>query len=229
MTEEHEEKNLEAGNSPTVKIAKAGTPDLIVDFGEAGLDKLLKDIQGNTIGQLPVVKTVYTLVKAAFAIKDYLFQKKLFRFIAGFKDADEFLKEKIEQALPDQQDKQEMGEHLVLALQRFDQMTKADALCKLFIARISSAITHKEFLQYTVALDRMDINDLDTLRAFYDSGSVIKDHNDVLRSFAFIKLVSVDYSGRPESGQLYPRSGGGGERFIKNRFGEKFVEALRAL
>jgi hypothetical protein len=229
MINEADEKNIESTNSPTKKVAESGMADLAVDISEVGFDRLLKDIQGDTIGQIPFVKAVYSLAKAGYAIKDFFFRKKLLRFVAGFRDADKFVKEKIEQALPEQQDKQEMGEHLIVALQRFDQITKADALCKLFLARINGEVTHREFLQYTLVLDRIDFNDLDILKTFYESGHANKEQNDVLRSFAFTKIVSVDYSGRPEVGKIYPRSGGGDEKFIRNGFGEKFMKALGLL
>lgn len=227
MANESDEKNIEAAKSPAKKMAESGMADLAVDINEVGLDSLLKGIQNDIIGQLPLLKTVYALAKASYTIKDYFFQKKLIRFIAGFKDTDEFFKEKIEQALPNRQDRQEMGERLIVALQRFEQITKSDALCKLFRAYINKEITHREFLQYTLVLDRIDFDDLETLKAFYESGRIDKELNDVLRSFAFTKLVSVDYSGRPEFGKMFPRSGGGDEKFIRNGFGEKFIKALR--
>ncbi len=226
MANESDEK-IEATESPAKRIAESGMADLAVDLSEVGLDRLLKDFQNDTLGQIPILKTVYALAKVSYAIKDFFFKKKLLRFITGFQDAHEFLREKIEQALPDRKDKQEMGEHLIIALQRFDQITKAEALCKLFLACINGEITRQELLKYTRVLDKIDFDDLDILKAFYQSGQADKEASDVLRSFAFTKLVSVDYSGVPEVGQLFPRSGGGGEKFIRTESGEKFMKALR--
>jgi hypothetical protein len=229
MNRKNHKKVFYSGDSLLKNVSESGTTDLAVDISEIELDKLLENMQNEAVGQIPIVKTVYAIAKAGYAVHDFFFKKKLIKFIAGFKDADVYLKQKIEKVLPNPNDKQEMGEHLIVALQRFDQITKADALCKLFLARINGIITHREFQQLTLALDRMDFTDVDVLKQFYSGSISGKEQQDILRSFAFTKLVSVDYSGRPEHGQLYPRSGGGDEKFLKNSLGQKFVKALELL
>lgn len=226
MNNMQDNEYTESSNSLAKDVAESGMLDLAVDISEIGLDKLFENTQNEIIGQIPVLQTIQAIVKAGYVVNDFFFKRKLMKFIAGFKEADADLKEKIEAALPNQHDKNEMGEHLIIALQRFEQITKADALCKLFLARINAIISQREFKQLTFALDKLDFNDIDIFKQFYNGSILGKEQNDVLRTFVFVKLVSVDYSGRPESGQIYPRSGGGDEKFLKNSLGEKFVTAL---
>lgn len=204
-------------------MVESGSLDLVADIGDIALDKKIQDA---IIDEIPIFKIVYGLVKIGSTINDFLFKKKLDRFLLGFKESDTSLKQKIEAALPNRHDRDEMGEKLLMALERFDQITKADALCKLFLARINGITSDHEFQKLTSALGRIDFNDVDILKQFYSGNISGNEHRDVLRSFVFVQLVSVDYSGRPEEGQIFPRSGGGDEKFTKNALGEKFVTAL---
>lgn len=210
-------------NSLKKAIVESGSLDLVADIGDIALDK---NIQDAIIHEIPIFKIAYSLVKIGSTFQDFLFKKKLDRFLLGFKEADTSLKQKIEAALPNLHDRNEMGEQLLMALERFDQITKADALCKLFLARINGIISVHEFQKLTSALVRIDFNDVDILKQFYSGKISGNEHRDVLRSFVFVQLVSVDYSGTPEEGQIFPRSGGSDEKFTKNALGEKFVTAL---
>lgn len=204
-------------------IVESGSLDLVADIGDIALDKNIHDA---IIAEIPFFKIAYGLVKIGSTVNDFIFKKKLDRFLLGFREADTSLKHKIEAALPNRHDRDEMGQQLLMALQLFDQATKADALCKLFLARINGIISDREFQKLTFALGRIDFNDVDILKQFYSGNISGNEQRDVLRSFAFVQLVSVDYSGIPEVGQIFPRSGGGDEKFTKNSLGEKFVNAL---
>jgi hypothetical protein len=221
----------EADTQTTISDAleKTGVYDTVADLEEIGIDFVLQSHQLKIIEEVPILKTIISTIKAGYAIKDYFFAKKLYLFISGLKEYDDKLKEKVEFALLSNKDRSEMAAHLLFTLQRFDQITKADALCKLFIARINGIIAHDDYLRYSRIVDKIEMEDLEILKVFYTSEDLKIDNSDILRSFVVFKLLSVDYSGRPTSGQLFPRSGGGGERFLKNAFGETFLKALRLL
>src|SRR5262245_39953805 len=125
-----------ATESLPVDMTEAGLTDLASDIGEIGMDRLLGDLQATVVKEVPVIKTIYNLVKAGYAVHDHFFMKKLLRFLNGVKRYDDILHDKIAAALPDAKSRGEMAEHLLYALQRFDQLTKAEALCRLFLARI---------------------------------------------------------------------------------------------
>lgn len=225
MKDENERTDLSESLART--IADAGLRDAVLDVAEAGMDQLLRHLQDEVINHIPVLKVIYSFVKTGIAVRDYLFLKKLFKFLAGLREMDEEMKERISRVLSDEKERIELSEQLLVSLERFEQVSKAEMLFRLFAARVRGELSHIEFMRLAHALDRIDYFDLDLLKKFYGTESFEEMEHDAMRSFAFVKLVSVDYSGALQGGgQMWPRAGGGGERFLRNDFGLKFTTAI---
>jgi hypothetical protein len=117
-------------------ISESGVRDSLTDIFEVGFDQLFKNFQDQTLSQIPIIKSFYSLGKAGFAVRDYIFTKKLFQFISGFKEVDDKFKISLEQKYTDSEYREKVGLELISALEMFDQVTKAEALFKIFAAYV---------------------------------------------------------------------------------------------
>ncbi len=219
MLDKKDEQKL--GKSLIETIANSGTRDIAIDLAEIGVDRILQDLQDETLSQVPILKTLYSIAKTGLAIRDYFFLKKLFLFIAGFKDIDDKLRKKLENDMAEPNSREELGEQILNSLERFDQITKAEALSKLFIAHLQDEINHQEFLRYSYALDKIDIQSIEILNEFYSS-RLPREREYLLHNFVFVGLVSV-YFGYFGEGIEAPG------HFLGNEFGEKFLRLLNII
>lgn len=150
-----------------------------------------------------------------FSIREKFFIEKTALFLKGFEDIDENFKKKFNKVTSDHKSKEDLESRLIIALDRFDDLAKADALFKVFVAYINKEIDQQEFLRYLYVLDKIDFSKVDLLRSFYTSSEeVISDSS--MNSFAFVGLL-----------QLMTRL----EMtvFGKNDFGSKFLKILGLL
>jgi hypothetical protein len=206
-------------------ITDSDIRDSAIDGLEVGIDQLFSanGIQDELLKEIPVLKTFYAIAKSGIMIRDHLFLRKLHLFLLDFKDIDDKTKNKLEQAKSDKKYQQEVGEHLVNSLERFDQLVKASSLFKIFIARIREEINHQEFLRYLYVLDKIDIHNINLLQEFYSIGrerfyslNPIRIINPELNNFAFVGLLTLV-------------TGAGLTTFDTNNFGEQFLQVLDLL
>ncbi|MBD2385263.1 hypothetical protein [Cylindrospermum sp. FACHB-282] len=162
-----DEENLSLEQSLMKTISEAGMRDTAFNIAEVCGDKLLENLQDETLSKIPIIKSVYSLVKSGFAVRDYLFIKKILSFVSGFKEVDDKFRKSLEDKYTDPEYRQKMGQELINALTMFDQISKADALFKVFAAYIRDEINYQEFSQYSYILQNIDLNNLRIFREFY--------------------------------------------------------------
>lgn len=243
---DEDNETLDPGISLMRTMSDAGMRDSIIDSIDVGLDKLLEGIQDETLSQLPIIKTVYCLSKTGFAVRDYLFLKKIFLFISGFKEVDDQFKKSFDDKSKDKAYRDKVGEELINALNLFDQIGKASLLFKLFSAYVNDEIDYQEFNRYSYALQRIDINNIEVLWKFYHAEgyysapnawlpltySVQESIQDVrrnwhlLQGFIPVGLVSLSFgsNSRSPGRSLIPVNSSG--RLKCNDFGGKFIRIL---
>jgi hypothetical protein len=112
--------------------------------------------------------------------------------------------------------RKKMGEHILNALEKFDQESKAEAFGKMFAAYLKEEIDHEEFMRYSYVLYNIDFDNIELLRDFYSSNEYSTD-NYLMNNFAFTGLLP--------NAQTIDEGG----RFIKNQFGSKFLKRLGLL
>lgn len=166
--------------------------DVTADLSDVGISKILEEGGYEFLAQVPIVRTILGLAKAGASVRDRLFTRKVLLFRAGLA-ADNQLREKIERSFEDVEAQRDMSERLLLALEQFDRISKAEILGKLFRVRINNTISHQEFSRLIYALNRMDVDDMGTLTGLYDGHKSEDSTSDVLRSLSFLKLVTVTY------------------------------------
>jgi hypothetical protein len=150
-----------------------------------------------------------------FTVREQFFREKTGLFLKGFENIDEDFRSKLDRAISDQKSKKDLEERLIIALDRFDDLEKAEALFKFFVARVTNEIDHQEFLRYLYVLDKIDFHHLESFRDFYASIEEVT-NDSRMNSFAFVGLL-----------QLINKVGI--MVFGKNEFGRKFLKILGLL
>jgi hypothetical protein len=150
-----------------------------------------------------------------FSVREKFFLEKTVLFLKGFEEIDEDFKKKFNRATSDQKYKENLEARLIIALDRFDELAKADALFKIFVAHINNEIDQEEFLNYLYVLDKIDFSRLEALVKFYTSKDEITT-DSTLNSCAFVGLLKL-------MNKLDMTV------FGKNDFGSKFLKILGLL
>jgi len=150
-----------------------------------------------------------------FTVRDKFFMEKTVLFLKCFEDINEDFRNKLDKTISDQKYKEELEERLIIALDRFDEPAKVEALFKVFVARINKEISHEEFLRYLYVLDKVDFQNMESFRRFYRSREEVTS-NSSLNSFAFVGLLQL-------TNRLDIMV------FGKNDFGSKFLKILGLL
>jgi hypothetical protein len=148
-------------------------------------------------------------------VREKFFLEKTVLFLKGFEYIDEDFRNKLDRAISDNTYKLELEERLIIALDRFDELEKANALFKLFVSRINNDINQKEFLRYLYVLDKIDFHNIKSLKDFYESKEKVTSDSG-LNCFAFVGLLKLI-------------NGLDTTVFGKNDFGSKFLKILGLL
>ncbi|NTV47317.1 MAG: hypothetical protein HGB11_12540 [Chlorobiales bacterium] len=151
-------KNL--GLSLTESLDKSGLKDRGVDFLEVGLDSVLKE---GVLKDIPILGALVSISKAAISVKDMLFLRKIWRFLQNVDDIQEKDRTKFISELSSEE-KQNLGEKILLLLDRHENFYKSELLAKITAAYIQKEIQKETFDRLCNALDRLFIDDLSTLK-----------------------------------------------------------------
>jgi hypothetical protein len=142
--------------------------DFLKDDSEILIDSLLKD---GLLKEIPIIKAINSVVKTGMAIRDLLFIHKVVKFLTviGSIPKEERLAfgKKMD---TDSKYRHKVGETLIIALDRLDDMKKSEYLAKLFIGVIKGIITNDTFKMLSFALDKAYISDIEAILYYYKNG-----------------------------------------------------------
>jgi hypothetical protein len=140
-------------------IADPGV-DIVTDGAEVVLDQLLAD---GVLREIPVVGTLVKLGKVGLGIRDYLFIRKLARFLVKLRDIPKDERERFVRALSEPGARRQVGETLLLLLDRADDVRKAELLAVAMKWHVRERIDLQTFRELSTAIDRCFVSDLATL------------------------------------------------------------------
>jgi hypothetical protein len=145
--------NDELGTSLVSTINDKGAADVLADAAEAVLDDLMTD---GVLKNVPIVGSLVKVAKAGFGISDYMFLKKVARFLYELRDVPEDDRHHfIGEMQADEERKRKVGEALVLLLDRMDDMSKPGLLARGFKAYLQGPITYDVFRRIGFAVDTL--------------------------------------------------------------------------
>lgn len=129
---------------------------ITVELSERVLDSALDE---GLIKEIPIVRILYSVVQGVRSIRDYLFSKKVLEFLATFNDLDESKRQQFFRDLS-KGEKQRFAETVIMLLDRFTEMQKAELLGLIVKASINGEISKDDMYRLFSIIDRLYIPDL---------------------------------------------------------------------
>ena len=164
--------------------------NLATDFA----DLSIKNILDSPLSDLPIVKYIIGITKFGISVRDSFLIKKILMFLNETQKLEEEKKTQfINKIENDEKFRKQVGEHLILIIDRFDHLTKAEYLAKVFNAYLVERITYQDFLLLSSSIERAYINDLINLHIYY-SRNLEEVDNYILQNLYQGGLVSLLFS-----------------------------------
>jgi len=166
--------------------------------------------------EIPIVKSLYALVKASRAISNALLARKVVRFLFQLKDISAQKRRAFLGRL-EGDERERIVDSLILVLERHEVLRKSEIQGRLFAALIREELSKAEYLTLTHATTTIDVESLPALHSFY-SGTAEDSQKStaLLYGYGFLQLLDIDNS---KIGAF----GGGTPEFVQNELGKKYV------
>ncbi|MCK4542964.1 MAG: hypothetical protein KAU17_12075 [Spirochaetales bacterium] len=203
-------------------VAKDNLKGIIENSAEYALDSILET---DELKQIPVFGTLIKLASAASSIRDRLFAKKIYKFLAAIKDIPaEKRQEFIRNIESKRCGRRRLGETILLLLEKLDDMEKPELIGKVFHKCIIGEIPYKTALRLCAIIDRVYFPDLDDLVKSYRGKKI---GYDVSASLAGIGLMEVsEIDGGHFTDEIQDSWEEGGAKYRVNWHGRLFVEKI---
>ena len=144
--------------SITKMVANSGALDLVADTAEQALDVFLEE---GPLKEIPVFKYFLAAWRAPAQIRDLLFAKKTAKFFKPLRDIPEAVRHEFVHRIEKEPEFQrQVGQHLLLVIDRLDNMAKPELLAGGFRAYVEGTISWQEFQDVSVVIDRCVVADL---------------------------------------------------------------------
>jgi len=157
------EPDLDA--SLVASIPLKNLAEAVADVTEVGLDRLLGE---GLLRDIPVLGVLIQLRKTVGVVRDHIFARKVLRFLLRLAEVPVSEREAFIAGLNTVEERRRLGETLVLLLDRLDDMAKPEMLAKLFAAHLRGRCDWPTFRRLSLALERLPLPALPSLRSFYD-------------------------------------------------------------
>lgn len=208
-------KKKPPGTALVRTIASRELGDIIFDAAEVAFDSILTN---GVLKELPIVGMVVKLANAGQSIAEELFLRKLLRFLCELKSVSAEERAKLLVKHPDgTQEQHDLGENLLLALERLDNVQKPALLARFFAAYIQEQIDYSTFSRLAQALERTNLRLVPQLRWLYTSeGEIINSTEDIKHELSLAGLLTVSLE---DSGTI-----GGSAIYCPSPIGRLFLE-----
>jgi hypothetical protein len=195
--------------------ARHGLKDIVGDVLETGLDQVVTD---GLLRDIPVINTVANLLKVGVSVSEELFFRKLTRFLGELEKVPLEEREKLLLRYPEGSEAQaELGERLLLLLEKMDQVQKPVILARFFTAFVREQVDLQTFSRLSVALSRFNLDLLPSLIWQYQrEGDPVDFTEDFHHEHALSGLLTVRLAG---SGAFR-----GSAQYTHNEIGRLFLE-----
>lgn len=195
-------------------VAKNDLGNAVFGIAEVALDHNLAE---GIVRDIPIVGTLANIARAGQSISEELFIRKLVRFLEGLKDVPADDRRRLLEKYPDTSKEQKsLGEKLLLALERLDDMAKPALLARLFAAYIREEIDYTTFTRLANALEKFNLALLPNLRWFYTHQEPnVETPEEIEHELSLAGLVLVQLSG---SGTI-----GGSAGYRQSTLGKLFL------
>lgn len=184
-------------NSLIETIQSADLTDLGTELAEIGLDQLLEE---GPLKDVPILGILLRVRNGVLDIRDYVFLKKVGKFLFRLREVSESDREKFRTKMRDKDLRRKVGENLTLLFDRLDDMQKPPLIGQLFLSYMGDQITYDGFQRLATAVDRAFMPDLIDLKNDHYSDSSVRNRllacgllNFDDAAMGFVEGVGVHY------------------------------------
>lgn len=128
--------------------------DLGIDYSEMGIDTF---INNETVRELPVVKTIASLIKVGLSIKEWHFARKFLKFLERFHSGSLSENEKntfLEKYNEDSSYREKVVTLLITANDKYFDIKQSDICGNLFVAHIKGLVSWEDYTILCGCIDR---------------------------------------------------------------------------
>ena len=162
--------------------------DTAVDYCEIAIDTIFTD---ETIKEIPVLKTIYSVFKTTKNVKDFLLLKRINAFINGCGNISEGKRSRFILKMGDEKFCTKVGEKILLLVDKVDEVEKAELIGKAFVLFIEDKIEIPFYFRLCSMIDRCFYDDLKTLYLFSDERTIITSKNELVETISLESLSAV--------------------------------------
>ena len=184
------------GDSLKATILKSDLPDLVQELGEFGVDSVLSE---GVFRDLPILGTIHALCNSFGSIRDYLFTKKLLRFLKSMSELTPVQRTDLMSKIESEKGfSSYAGEKMIEVLSRLDEEVKAELVAKALKLYAEGKIDSSQLQRIWQAIERFLMCDVNALRDFVVLPGFFKtDDNPLTISFlsAGLGYVKSGYGG----------------------------------
>lgn len=142
-------------------ITSADSIEITSDIVEFAIDQTL---ESGVLKDIPFVGWIAKLASIKSSISDNIFLSKLLRFLTKLDSLSSKEKEKFSKQIKgDEKYSRQVGEKLIIAIERIDDPEKADILAHAFDHLITGHIAYEEFSEIAHIIDRAMLTDIISL------------------------------------------------------------------
>ena len=188
--------------------------DLAVDYAELGLDSILDE---GIVKDIPILRTLVSLAKTGFNIRDRIYVKKIAHFFVQLVSTTQEQR----QAFVDKYcvDTKRFEEAIHLILQQADNMEKPALIGKIFRACILNRISLEDALVLSSMVNKALWQDLEAMFVGNDTDAIkVRLANSGLLHMSIKRVVTFE----PENTDTSPCF-----RFTANSYTEKLIEIAK--
>jgi len=154
---------LEGKLIESLEIKELGS--LTANYAELGLDNILEE---GVVKDIPILRTAVSLVKMGFNLRDRIYVKKIYGFLAQVgqttqEQREEFIKDNCKNV-------RQFEEAVLLILEQTDNMNKSSLIGKTFKACILGTISYQDALSLSSIVNKTLWQDLENM--FYGNFTV---------------------------------------------------------
>lgn len=182
------EENKDLGPSLIDSIGKPVLDEVGLDLSEVVLDSILND---GILKDIPFVRTFVGIGKFVFRIYDRIFLKKVVKFLIELSNISTEEKEEFLGKLKDEKKERELGESLILYLDRHENFKKPELLAKVFKAYIQHHLTYEQFHLLAASIDKALVQDIEILVDLVHKGIENRKREDVYHLYHLDKEKQI--------------------------------------
>lgn len=187
-------------------IASSEIKNITTDYCELGLDAILDE---GILKDIPIFGSLTKLYSVGTTIHGKIFEKKLLNFLFELNKVSEIERNGfIIKLNTDEKQAQKISEHLLVLLDRLDDMHKPKILAKIFSAYIIEKIDFEMFVRLASVIDKSLVSDLVKLNDFRKSqfgsfSATSLEYTGLVYLSVMNPNIAFDENGNQTSGSLY--------------------------